>query len=184
QRPRGRASGRRRERRAMSAIHAQPISLEEARSAPDAPGSTAAKLLTLAGGQRGGILATALAAVADAFAGIGIAILAGRFIGALRAGQAIDLPSYLLPLAAAILVKALFAYLPTRIGHDPSFGIRAELRPRLFRHLEALAPGYLVQRRTGDLVAAAIADVETLELFFAHNIPATVVAVLVPTTIL
>ncbi len=149
-----------------------------------APASTAAKLLALAGSQRGGILATALVALADAAAGIGIAICAGRFIGTLRDGAPGGLAPYLVPLAAAVLLKALFAYLATRIGHDTSFGIMAELRSRLFRHLETLAPGYLVQRRTGDLVATAVADVETLELFFAHNIPATVVALLVPTTIL
>ena len=150
----------------------------------DAPGSTALKLLALAGSEQRGILATALVALADAGAGIAIAIFAGRFIGALRDGTAAELAPYLAPLAGAVLCKALFAYLATRIGHDTSFGIMADLRSRLFRHLETLAPGYMVQRRTGDLVAAAIADVETLELFFAHNIPGTVVAVLVPTTIL
>ncbi len=89
-----------------------------------------------------------------------------------------------LTVSLASFAAALFAYLATRIGHDTAFGIMAELRSRLFRHMESLAPGYMVQRRTGDLTAAAIADVETLELFFAHNIPATVVAVLLPTTIL
>ena len=151
---------------------------------PDAPGSTGLKLLALAGSEQRGILLTALAALADAGAGIAIAIFAGRFIGALRDGTAGELAPYLAPLAGAVLCKALFAYLATRIGHNTSFGIMAELRSRLFRHLETLAPGYMVNRRTGDLVAAAVADVETLELFFAHNIPGTVVAVLVPTTIL
>jgi len=148
---------------------------------------TAGKLLALAGRERGGILATALSAIAEAAAGIAIAIaiLAGRLIGAVRGGAGtLDLAPYLLPLVAAVALKALFAYLSTRIGHDTSFGIMAELRSRLYRHLEALAPGYLVQRRTGDLVAAVVADVETLELFFAHNIPLTAVAILVPTTIL
>jgi thiol reductant ABC exporter CydC subunit len=146
--------------------------------------STPAKLLALAGSERRAVMLTAGVALADAGAGIAIAILAGRFMGALRDGLAGGMATYLVPLGLAICCKALFAYLATRIGHDTSFGIMAELRSRLFRHLEALAPGYLVQRRTGDVVAAAIADVETLELFFAHNIPATAVAVFVPTTIL
>jgi ATP-binding cassette, subfamily C, bacterial CydC len=148
------------------------------------PLSTPAKLLALAGSERRAVALTAGVALADAGAGIAIAILAGRFMGALRDGLAGGMAAYLLPLAVAVCCKALFAYLATRIGHDTSFGIMAELRSRQFRHLEALAPGYLVQRRTGDVVAAAISDVETLELFFAHNIPATAVAVFVPTTIL
>jgi ATP-binding cassette, subfamily C, bacterial CydC len=146
--------------------------------------STPAKLLALAGSERRAVALTAAVAVADAGAGIAIAVCAGRYMGALRDGLDGGLAPYLVPLAVAVCFKALFAYLATRIGHDTSFGIMAELRSRLFRHLEALAPGYLLQRRTGDVTAAAIADVETLELFFAHNIPATVVAVLVPTTIL
>ncbi len=148
------------------------------------PRSTPAKLLALAGSERRAVALTAAVALADAAAGIAIAILAGRYMGGLRNGLAGGAVWYLLPLALAVGLKALFAYLATRIGHDTSFGIMAELRSRLFRHLEALAPGYLVQRRTGDVVAAAIADVETLELFFAHNIPATAVALFVPTTIL
>ncbi len=148
------------------------------------PASTPAKLLALAGSERRSVMLTAAVALADAAAGIGIAFLAGRFMGGLRDGLAGGMAPYLVPLVLAICLKALFAYLATRIGHDTSFGIMAELRSRLFRHLEALAPGYLVQRRTGDVVAAAIADVETLELFFAHNIPATAVALFVPTTIL
>ncbi|HEY7067505.1 MAG TPA: thiol reductant ABC exporter subunit CydC [Chloroflexota bacterium] len=153
-------------------------------SARGAQPSTPAKLLALAGSERGGIALTAAVALADASAGIAIAILAGRFMGGLRDGLSAGFAAYLIPLAIAVCFKSLFAYLATRIGHDTSFGIMAELRSRLFRHLEALAPGYLVQRRTGDVVAAAIADVETLELFFAHNIPATAVALFVPTVIL
>src|SRR5579875_2426678 len=148
------------------------------------PRSTPAKLLALAGSERRAVALTAAVALADAAAGIAIAILAGRYMGGLRNGLAGGAVWYLLPLALAVALKALFAYLATRIGHDTSFGIMAELRSRLYRHLEALAPGYLVQRRTGDLVAAVVADVETLELFFAHNIPLTAVAILVPTTIL
>jgi ATP-binding cassette subfamily B protein len=44
--------------------------------------------------------------------------------------------------------------------------------------------GYLLRRRSGDLVALATQDVETVEYFFAHTIAPAIVAVLVPAAVL
>src|SRR5258707_10256748 len=51
-----------------------------------------------------------------------------------------------------------------------SYRLLAELRIRLYRLLDPLAPAYLVRRRTGDLVSALLGDVELIELFYAHTI--------------
>ena len=53
-----------------------------------------------------------------------------------------------------------------------------------FRKLDALAPAYLVRRRTGDLMALATHDIELVEYFFAHTIAPAFVAVLVPAVVL
>jgi ATP-binding cassette subfamily C protein CydCD len=58
------------------------------------------------------------------------------------------------------------------------------MRIDLFRKLDALAPAYLLRRRSGDLVALATQDVETVEYFFAHTIGPAIVAVLVPVSVL
>ena len=50
----------------------------------------------------------------------------------------------------------------------------------MYRALDPLAPGYVLRRRTGDLVSAVTSDVETVEYFFAHTIAPAFVAVLVP----
>ena len=52
------------------------------------------------------------------------------------------------------------------------------------RKLDTLAPAYLVRRRSGDLVALANQDVETIEYFFAHTVAPALVAVLVPSAVL
>ena len=52
----------------------------------------------------------------------------------------------------------------------------------LFAKLDALAPAYLLRRRSGDLVALATQDVETVEYFYAHTVAPALVAVLVPAT--
>ncbi len=58
------------------------------------------------------------------------------------------------------------------------------MRIELFRKLDALAPAYLVRRRSGDLVALANQDVETIEYFFAHTVAPALISVLVPAAVL
>ena len=61
-----------------------------------------------------------------------------------------------------------------------AYRLLAEMRIDLFDKLDALAPAYLLRRRSGDLVALATQDVETVEYFFAHTVAPAFVAVLVP----
>ena len=65
-----------------------------------------------------------------------------------------------------------------------AYPLLAEMRVDLFRKLDALAPGYLLRRRSGDMVALATQDVETVEYFFAHTVAPAFVAVLVPISVL
>ena len=65
-----------------------------------------------------------------------------------------------------------------------AYALLADMRIDLFRKLDALAPAYLLRRRSGDLVALATQDVETVEYFFAHTIAPAIVAVLVPVSVL
>jgi ATP-binding cassette subfamily C protein CydCD len=58
------------------------------------------------------------------------------------------------------------------------------MRIALFAKLDRLAPAYLLQRRSGDLVALATQDVETVEYFYAHTVAPACVAVLIPTGVL
>ena len=57
------------------------------------------------------------------------------------------------------------------------------MRIGLFEKLDALAPAYLVRRRSGDLIALANQDIETIEYFFAHTVAPALVAVLVPSAV-
>src|SRR6266436_2852572 len=57
------------------------------------------------------------------------------------------------------------------------------MRIDAFRKLDALAPAYLVRRRTGDLMALATHDIELVEYFFAHTVAPAFVAILVPAVV-
>ena len=70
------------------------------------------------------------------------------------------------------------------MAHDMAFRLLAEMRIDAFRKLDALAPAYLVRRRTGDLMASATHDIELVEYFFAHTVAPAFVAILVPAAVL
>ena len=59
-----------------------------------------------------------------------------------------------------------------------AYNLLADMRIALFRKLDALAPAYLLRRRSGDLVGLATQDVETVEYFYAHTVTPAVVALL------
>ena len=70
------------------------------------------------------------------------------------------------------------------LPHDLAYQLLAEMRIDFYNTLDPLAPAYLARRRSGDLVSIAGADVETVELFFAHTITPAFIAVVVPAGIL
>jgi ATP-binding cassette subfamily C protein CydCD len=77
-------------------------------------------------------------------------------------------------------LAGLLHWLESWLAHDMAFRLLTHMRLDLFRKLDALAPAYLVRRRSGDLVAAATHDVELIEYFFAHTITPAFVAILIP----
>ena len=65
-----------------------------------------------------------------------------------------------------------------------AYRLLAVMRVELYRKLDALAPAYLLKRRSGDLVALATQDIETVEYFYAHTVAPAFVAVLIPGAVL
>lgn len=92
-----------------------------------------------------------------------------------------DLRTGVIVLVALIVPVAVTAWLDEYLSHVVAFRVLVGVRERIYASFERLAPGYLLKRRSGDLGAAAISDVELLELFFAHTLGPLVVAVAVPT---
>jgi ATP-binding cassette subfamily B protein len=116
------------------------------------------------------------------FAFIGVGVAGALAVAAVKQGQPY-LP-YLYALAVLAPVAGLFHWFESWIAHDMAFRMLTEMRIQLFRKIDALAPAFLVRRRSGDLVAMATQDVEMVEYFFAHTLAPAVVAVLVPGTVL
>jgi ATP-binding cassette subfamily C protein CydCD len=107
--------------------------------------------------------------------------------GALVVGQVIrggEIFSPILALALTVVAASLLSWVELWIAHDLAYQLLAEMRVDMYRTLDPLAPGYLLQRRSGDLVSIISSDIETIEIFFAHTIAPAFVAILVPGVVL
>jgi ATP-binding cassette, subfamily B, bacterial len=113
---------------------------------------------------------------------IGVGVLGALIIAAVRANA----PSLLLVvlLLAAAPAAGLLHWLESFLAHDMAYRLLAVMRVELYRKLDALAPAYLLKRRSGDLVALATQDVEMVEYFYAHTVAPAFVAVLIPGAVL
>ena len=113
---------------------------------------------------------------------IGVSVLGAFIIAAVRGHQPTQLLVVLL--LAAAPAAALLHWLELFLAHDMAYKLLAVMRIDLYRKLDALAPAYLLKRRSGDLVALATQDVETIEYFFAHTVAPAFVAALIPGAVL
>ena len=113
---------------------------------------------------------------------IGVSVLGALIIAAVRANN----PSLVLVilLLAAAPAAGLLHWLESFLAHDMAYRLLAVMRVDLYRKLDALAPAYLLKRRSGDLVALATQDVETIEYFYAHTVAPAFVAMLIPGAVL
>lgn len=75
--------------------------------------------------------------------------------------------------------RGVFRYLERYVSHEVTFRLLAKFRVWFYRAIEPLAPAGLLRYRSGDLLARAVADVESLEHIFVRVIAPPVVAVMV-----
>jgi len=113
---------------------------------------------------------------------IGVGILSALAVAAVKTGAPFGYLLILIALAAPL--AGLLHWLESWLAHDIAYRLLAEMRVELYRKLDALAPAYLLRRRSGDLIALASQDIETIEYFFAHTVAPALIAVLVPSAVL
>jgi ATP-binding cassette, subfamily C, bacterial CydC len=92
-------------------------------------------------------------------------------------------------LTAVVLVlvtlRGLAAWWEAYVSHALAFYVLAQVRGWIYRAFVRIAPGRLLGRRSGDLVARAMADSEGMEMFYAHTLIYLVVAaVLTPVPVI
>jgi thiol reductant ABC exporter CydC subunit len=122
-------------------------------------------------------LGVAANAAAIAFMAVGALLLVQSLGGAAS-------PGLIAAFGGLAAVRGLLRYGEQLAGHDVAFRLLAAVRDRLYAALRRLAPAKLIDKRSGDLVSTVMADVEYIEVFYAHTIAPVVIGVLVPTGVL
>jgi len=79
--------------------------------------------------------------------------------------------------------RAAFRYFERYVTHRATFAILADLRVWFFAAIEPLAPAGLATRRSGDLLARIVGDIDTLEDFYVRVIVPPVIAGLVTASV-
>jgi ATP-binding cassette, subfamily B, bacterial len=113
---------------------------------------------------------------------IGVGVVSALAVAAVKLGHPTG--GLLILLACVAPLAGLLHWTESWMAHDMAYRILAEMRITLYAKLDALAPAFLLRRRSGDLVALATQDVETIEYFYAHTLAPAAVAILVPATVL
>ncbi|MBR1559930.1 MAG: ABC transporter ATP-binding protein [Clostridia bacterium] len=83
-------------------------------------------------------------------------------------------------LALSAVTIAGMRYLEGVTAHVAAYTLLADMRTRFFHKLRELSPACLVDRERGDIISIAIADIDTIEKFFAHTIGPMFTVILLP----
>ena len=81
-------------------------------------------------------------------------------------------------MALCALLRGVLRYGEQACNHFIAFKLLALLRDRVFRALRRLCPAKLEGRDRGDLIAVITSDIELLEVFYAHTISPSAIALL------
>ncbi|MFH0249646.1 ABC transporter ATP-binding protein, partial [Streptomyces chitinivorans] len=133
-----------------------------------ARGSLRALLPALAG-HRAMAARTCAAALVEQGSLVALLTLAAHTVGAAVIEGRAPSAATVTALVTLVLVRALATWREMDLSHDLAYRVLAALRVRVFDGLARSAPARIAGRRSGDLAATAMADVEALEFFYAHT---------------
>ncbi|MGW0185685.1 ABC transporter ATP-binding protein [Streptomyces sp. NPDC003362] len=135
-----------------------------------APGRGALRaLLPALAGHRAMTARTCAAAVLEHGSLVALVTLAAHTVGTAVIEGHTPSAGTITALVALVLVRALTTWREMDLSHDLAYRVLAALRVRVFDGLARSAPARVAGRRSGDLAATAMADVEALEFFYAHT---------------
>ena len=94
--------------------------------------------------------------------------------------ESTDLLGITLLLFAVYLVRGATRYGYGFFSHVTAYRVMHDLMNRIYQHLQRLPHRFFNDQRTGSLITRSINDVEAVEDFIAHGIPETVLAAIIP----
>ncbi|NLV36062.1 MAG: ABC transporter ATP-binding protein, partial [Clostridiaceae bacterium] len=82
-------------------------------------------------------------------------------------------------IGATYILKIVFRFLNGYIGHKAAWNFVADMRVRVYDHLQKLSLRFYQDKQTGQLMSRTINDTATFELLIAHAVPELFTNVLV-----
>jgi ATP-binding cassette subfamily B protein len=128
------------------------------------------------GGHRRAFVSTLVANLLGQLAALGAAVTGAWLVGRVIGGQLTPLDVAGAVLGGLVAVAALAAWWETYVAHDLAYLVLARLRGQVFDAVARITPARLLGRRSGDLSAAVLSDIETLEWLFAHTLAQLITA--------
>jgi ABC-type multidrug transport system fused ATPase/permease subunit len=121
-----------------------------------------------------------LAGIVKHILAIATAVTSAYIVGLAVTGTTFnELQPWLWRLGFCVLGQAIATWLDSWLAHDLAYRIVAEFRATMYWAIERLAPALLIERRSGDVAAASMADIEKLEWFYAHTVANIIAATVV-----
>jgi ATP-binding cassette, subfamily C, bacterial CydC len=121
-------------------------------------------------GHRRAFAATLAANLIGQVAALTAAATAALLLGRVIAGEPTPVAPFAAVLGGLVIVVTLATWWETYVAHDLAYLVLAGLRGRIYDAIARIAPARLLGRRSGDLSATVLSDVETLEWLFAHTL--------------
>lgn len=125
---------------------------------------------------RRAFVSTLVANLLGQLAALGAAVTGAWLAGRVIAGQSTPLDVAGAVLGGLVAVATLAAWWETYVAHDLAYLVLARLRGQVYDAVARITPARLLGRRSGDLSAAALSDIETLEWLFAHTLAQLITA--------
>lgn len=135
-------------------------------------------LLRLAGDLRTRVVVGSSIGLAITACDMSQAVLGATVLARVLDGESFDRAMPLLAgIAGVALVRAALIRTREVAARKTAHVVKSKVRRRIFAHLVALGPGYLLRQRTGSVQTIAVDSVEQLEPYCAKYLPAFAVAV-------
>ena len=138
------------------------------------------RMLGLAQPLAGWMVLAIVCGVAGFACATGISVLASALALAVCGYGTLGLPFAITIAALALMavLRGVLHYIEQRCNHYIAFKLLAHVRDLVFGALRRLSPAKLAGADRGDLVSTVTADVELLEVFYAHTISPICIAAL------
>lgn len=102
--------------------------------------------------------------------------LGAYYFGRIYIGEIINLKTVLIILITLAILRSLFKYTEQLFNHYVAFKTLAIIRDLVFKSLRKLCPAKMDTKNKGQLISIITADIELLEVFYAHTISPVLIA--------